>query len=67
MQASQKKLRPTIPASCPSLMAELIKNCLLDDPNERPNTARLVASFREMRDDYAKNAKNWDQSIVHVD
>jgi hypothetical protein len=67
LQASSNKLRPTIPQTTPARIAELITSCLLDEPSERPDTAVLVTSLREMREDYVKNPKAWEQSIVLED
>ena len=42
-------LRPTLPATCPRILASLIEQCWASDPNSRPDFERICLELRHIK------------------
>jgi len=51
IQTSKNKLRPTIPAECPELVAQLIQNCWDQDPDKRPSCPAIDLQLKVLEED----------------
>eukprot|EP00029_Vermamoeba_vermiformis_P005307 TRINITY_DN1806_c0_g1_i1.p1 TRINITY_DN1806_c0_g1~~TRINITY_DN1806_c0_g1_i1.p1 ORF type:complete len:987 (-),score=159.87 TRINITY_DN1806_c0_g1_i1:65-3025(-) len=60
VKAATKKLRPTIPATCPESIANLIKFCWHERQEDRPSCADLLVILEKLTNDYQANREAWD-------
>ena len=60
---AQKVKRPTLPAKCPGLFADLIKQCWKENPVDRPNCVQLLSMLQNIQLEYEKNTKKWDSLV----
>jgi hypothetical protein len=65
LQASTKSLRPTIPASTPKPLADLITHCLAETGSQRPTAAHVAETLTEIQKEYWKDTSAWEATIEH--
>jgi len=63
VKAATKKLRPTIPATCPEPIANLIKFCWHEKQEDRPSCADLLVILEKLSNDYQQNREAWDKLV----
>eukprot|EP01102_Stenamoeba_stenopodia_P005238 TRINITY_DN1578_c0_g1_i1.p1 TRINITY_DN1578_c0_g1~~TRINITY_DN1578_c0_g1_i1.p1 ORF type:complete len:759 (+),score=197.44 TRINITY_DN1578_c0_g1_i1:262-2538(+) len=63
IQAAQKDLRPTIPASLDPLLKELIQKCFSKNPDDRPNAEQFLAALLTLKERWEANKEEWDKAI----
>jgi serine/threonine protein kinase len=66
VKAATKKLRPTIPATCPEPIANLIKFCWHERQEDRPSCADLLVILEKLTNDYNANREAWDSVVPEV-
>jgi len=54
IMASQQK-RPTIPPTCPLIIADLIRSCWHQSPDSRPTSSNLIQTLHDLLQSYKKN------------
>lgn len=57
-----KGLRPTIPESCPKILASVIKSCWDNNPDNRPDVKELLNMLKQCSEDFKNNFELWDKS-----
>ena len=60
IQTAKKGLRPTIPQSCPSGWAGLIRNCWEASADRRPECAEVLGILENLRKEYEAAPASWD-------
>lgn len=66
IQASKDNLRPTLPATTPESLLNLVKICVHADPEQRPNGPGLLQLIEACKADYAANKHSWDALMRSV-
>jgi serine/threonine protein kinase len=64
IQAAKSDLRPTIPTTCPPLIADVIRVCTHKERDQRPDCKALLAMIENCEKDYHGNSGKWEGSIV---
>eukprot|EP01116_Phalansterium_solitarium_P012849 TRINITY_DN2951_c0_g3_i1.p1 TRINITY_DN2951_c0_g3~~TRINITY_DN2951_c0_g3_i1.p1 ORF type:complete len:765 (-),score=279.05 TRINITY_DN2951_c0_g3_i1:553-2847(-) len=62
-----KGLRPTIPASCPEKLVELINACWNHDPALRPEASGVLERLEELERDWQDNRDAWERTRIPTD
>jgi len=65
MHVCNKGLRPTIPLSCPPMMADLIKECWDSDLGKRPSCPQLLERIHLIEADLKEKQIEWRKCINH--
>ncbi|GAM23944.1 hypothetical protein SAMD00019534_071190 [Acytostelium subglobosum LB1] len=61
-------LRPTIPATCPEAMANLMRDCWHDDPKLRPSFADIITALKSMQQSFPLSTKvEYSRSIYDAE
>ncbi|GAM28464.1 hypothetical protein SAMD00019534_116400 [Acytostelium subglobosum LB1] len=57
----KSNLRPTIPANCPEVFANLVTMCWDADPEKRPTCPEILDVLQGLERQYQDNRKKWDK------
>lgn len=61
--AAEKKLRPTIPATCPSCIRDLVDKMWSHEPDQRPDFSKCLSSFAAAHGEYQADKEKWNALI----
>eukprot|EP01119_Soliformovum_irregulare_P002844 TRINITY_DN1309_c1_g1_i1.p1 TRINITY_DN1309_c1_g1~~TRINITY_DN1309_c1_g1_i1.p1 ORF type:complete len:1067 (-),score=334.98 TRINITY_DN1309_c1_g1_i1:55-3186(-) len=59
IQASEKNLRPTIPAGCPTPLRQLIQAGWDQNPENRPSTVQILKLLNQFHKKFLENPTSW--------
>jgi len=66
IQAAKKGSRPSIPASCPTAVSELINRLWASSPATRPACDRLIENVLHLQEMYRQNKADWHAAILRT-
>eukprot|EP01092_Planopodium_desertum_P013001 TRINITY_DN6173_c0_g2_i3.p1 TRINITY_DN6173_c0_g2~~TRINITY_DN6173_c0_g2_i3.p1 ORF type:complete len:346 (-),score=25.79 TRINITY_DN6173_c0_g2_i3:111-1061(-) len=67
IQVAKHKLRPTIPAGCPEILADLIRSCWDQEPKKRPTMVGFMAKIDEAAKQFKDHKSEWNALIPKRD
>jgi len=63
IHCAKKNLRPTIPSSCPQLLADIIQDTWKPKGVDRPSCQDLLERFEVLKSDYVSNRSSWENAL----
>lgn len=63
INVAKKGKRPTIPPSCPESLKNLVTTCWSHEAQDRPETAQILQTLRDMQVEYESNKAEWDSKL----
>eukprot|EP01119_Soliformovum_irregulare_P008211 TRINITY_DN2129_c0_g1_i1.p1 TRINITY_DN2129_c0_g1~~TRINITY_DN2129_c0_g1_i1.p1 ORF type:complete len:803 (+),score=234.55 TRINITY_DN2129_c0_g1_i1:116-2410(+) len=63
IQTAKKKVRPTIPPTCPEELAQLMRDGWNPEGSVRPTCKEVIAKLDAFEKDYEANKETWDGAI----
>ncbi|BFU24198.1 protein kinase, putative [Entamoeba histolytica HM-3:IMSS] len=64
LKSATLNLRPTIPASTPLSLTNLIKQCIIKEQDGRPSSSDILMDINKMKKEYESNPSAWDTCII---
>ncbi|EDR26019.1 hypothetical protein, conserved [Entamoeba dispar SAW760] len=64
LKSATLNLRPTIPASTPLSLTNLIKQCIIKEQDGRPSSTDILMDITKMKKEYECNPSAWDTCII---
>jgi len=64
INVAKKGKRPTIPPETPESLKNLITSCWSAEPTDRPETAQILSTLREIQQEYENNKGAWESKLT---
>jgi hypothetical protein len=66
IQAAKSDLRPTIPDTCPEILANVIRACTHKERDKRPTCPELITMLEAVDKEYQSSKGKWDTTVAKV-